>query len=124
MVPQGYTARLYKHDGFVDGPLEIDGPAWTSNNHYLQNCLDLPSGYDNTTTSIQIVRSRSTQNAIGKWVPIYTTTETFSVRISEGFKTTESESRSESESYTLGFEMNTGIEFENFKVNEEYSYGI
>eukprot|EP00352_Strombidinopsis_acuminata_P006237 CAMPEP_0176376210 /NCGR_PEP_ID=MMETSP0126-20121128/28026_1 /TAXON_ID=141414 ORGANISM="Strombidinopsis acuminatum, Strain SPMC142" /NCGR_SAMPLE_ID=MMETSP0126 /ASSEMBLY_ACC=CAM_ASM_000229 /LENGTH=208 /DNA_ID=CAMNT_0017737551 /DNA_START=198 /DNA_END=825 /DNA_ORIENTATION=+ len=35
MVPQGYTARLWQHDGFSGSHWDIAGPNWSNNNNYF-----------------------------------------------------------------------------------------
>lgn len=80
----------------------------------------MPSGWNDKVSSLEVYRAANGLPAVGKWTGI-TTTEQISFTYHIGFKTEKSTEHTQSEKYTLGYELTTGIEFEHETVSSSFT---
>ena len=88
LIPQGYSVELYEDDGFSGSSTVMNGPLWNSQD-FLMSCQNMPSGWNDSVSSLKVFRTFGGYPAVGKWVSI-TATESVDFTYHVGFSTTES----------------------------------
>jgi len=57
---------------------------WTSNNHYKMECHNMPNGWNDVVSSMEVYRTNNGSSAVGKWTGI-TATEIIDTTYNIGF---------------------------------------
>ena len=110
MVPYGYSVELFDNDGMYGSSYIVDGQQWKDEDQQM-TCVNLPSEWRNKTSSLAVYRTSQGYKAAGDWVNILTLTETVGFKYHEGFETTHSSQQAIDEKYSLGMEMQEGMNF-------------
>ena len=118
-MPYGYSIVLYDDDGFTGASYTVDGPFF-SDGDLTMPCISIHDDFNDKNASLMVYRTTSFGNAIGKWVG-YTSTEEVEFTIHYGFSTEYSEETTETQQFTLTYEMTSGIEFMGASESETIS---
>ena len=128
VIPQGYTLKLYKDDGYVESnKLVLNGPIWADNDQAM-SCINLTDyGWDDMVSSVAVYRTNFGAYAQGRWQS-FTSTEAIDFTFHVGLSSTDSEATQESMSFSMSQDMSMGIEFEGIgsstSISSSYESGI
>ena len=71
MVPFGMTIELYSDDSWTGESRTYQGPMFSDFNQQME-CINVDDDFNDKTTSIIAYRNRQFGMAVGKWVPVVT----------------------------------------------------
>lgn len=110
MVPFGITIELYENDSWTGDSRTYEGEMFTEFNQRMR-CINLDSdSFNDKTSSLIVYRSRIFGAAVGKWMPVMSTSYEISALVHYGIKTRQASALNEQ--YVITYEMRDGVTFE------------
>ena len=127
MVPFGYAVELWDRDSWGGNVVTITGGPYTDSNNGMQ-CMNLADyNWDNKTKSLKVYKTRGLGIANGYWDSI-TATESIDFVVHYGLMKSSSTATSETEEYTMNYELSVGVEYSGVSasttINQGYANSI